>query len=93
MRRRRQAGPDLVPAVRHRPGLAHRPVPAVLAGVALLVTSACSEGDTPDVGVAVVERADVVEVVEAPATVAARASATLTAPADATVVEVAVTPG
>jgi HlyD family secretion protein len=69
-----------------------------LRGVALLLgaglsLSACSGGETPDVGLAAVERADVTEVVEAPATVAARASATLTAPADATVVEVAVSPG
>lgn len=69
-----------------------------LRGVALLLGAglslpACSGDETPDVGLAAVERADVTEVVEAPATVAARASATLTAPADATVVEMAVTPG
>lgn len=47
----------------------------------------------PDIRTARVERADVVELVNAPASVAARAQATVTAPADGTVADVLVDDG
>jgi multidrug efflux pump subunit AcrA (membrane-fusion protein) len=56
------------------------------AGVVLL--AACGGPSGPEVAVETVGRADVVEIVNAPATVAARAQATVTAPADGTVAEV-----
>jgi HlyD family secretion protein len=60
--------------------------------VALTVTGCTSSGD-PAVQVASVGRATVVEVVEAPATVAARATATVSSPADGTVAELRVREG
>lgn len=64
----------------------------VAAGLALVLVG-CSRGGGPDVAVATVGRADVVEVVDAPATVEARAQATATAPADGTVATLLVADG
>ena len=58
-------------------------VPALT--VALLLTSCSGSTKTPSISLATVGRATVTEVVEAPATVTARASTTLAAPADGTV--------
>ena len=60
---------------------------------AVFVLAGCSGGGGSDVRLATVGRATVVEVVEAPATVAARATATLSAPADGTVAELRVHDG
>jgi len=68
----------------------------VLAGAAILLvvlTAASCGSDDDGVSVAGVMRADVVEVVDAPASVVARAAATLTAPADGTLARLAVTAG
>jgi HlyD family secretion protein len=61
----------------------------VLAG---LTAASCTDS-TADIGVGAAGRADVVELVDAPATVTAKAVATLTAPADGTVASIAVKPG
>jgi len=58
-----------------------------------LLVSGCSGDDDPRVETAEVGRATVAEVVEAPGSVGARATAALTAPADATVAEVLVEDG
>jgi HlyD family secretion protein len=63
---------------------------AIVAAVAL---AGCTGGGGADVVVAPVGRATVVEVVEAPATVAARATATLSSPADGSVAELRVHEG
>ena len=63
----------------------HRGRVATVLAVAALSVAGCTGGSGPDVEVADVGRATVVEVVEAPATVSARAAATVTAPADGTV--------
>jgi multidrug efflux pump subunit AcrA (membrane-fusion protein) len=55
--------------------------------------SACTGGGDPAVVVAPVARGTVVEVVEAPATVSARATATLSSPADGTVADLRVHEG
>jgi HlyD family secretion protein len=68
----------------------------LLAGAALTLValSAASCGDNDkNISTAEVGRADVVEVVDAPASVIARAAATLTAPADGTLARLAATPG
>lgn len=65
---------------------------ALLAVVSLLVAS-CSGDEEPQIEVAPARIGSVAEVVEAPATVAARASATLTAAADGTVAELLVADG
>ena len=67
-----------------------RALPAL--GVVLLLV-ACSSDATPGVTVAAVGRATVVEVVQAPATVAARASAVVSSPADGTVAGLRVAEG
>ena len=67
------------------------PVLALAVPVALLVAACSSSG--PDVTVATVGLGTVSEVVEAPGTVTARATATLNAPADARVVQIAVRDG
>jgi HlyD family secretion protein len=70
--------------------------PLLLAGalIALVGLSAASCGnDGKDISTAEVGRADVVEVVDAPASIIARAAATLTAPADGTLTRLAVKPG
>lgn len=81
--------PPRLPAVT-RPRL----LTALLAVVALTGTTAASCGDDGSaVSVAQVGRAEVAEVIDAPATVAARAAATLTAPADGTLASLRVRPG
>jgi HlyD family secretion protein len=79
-------------AARHQP---NRPVvAAVLAiGTALLLGAASCTDDSAKVGLGTVGRADVTEVVDAPAGVTARAVAVLTAPADGTVQAILVSPG
>jgi multidrug efflux pump subunit AcrA (membrane-fusion protein) len=57
------------------------------------LTGASCTGDHDDIGVGTAGRGDVVEVVDAPATVTARAAATLTAAADGTLASLAVRPG
>ncbi|SCL66782.1 RND family efflux transporter, MFP subunit [Micromonospora eburnea] len=67
---------------------------ALLAVVALTGTTAASCGDDQSgVTVAQVGRSEVAEVIDAPATVTARAAATLTAPADGTLASLRVQPG
>ncbi|MFR9776491.1 efflux RND transporter periplasmic adaptor subunit [Micromonospora sp. MS34] len=67
---------------------------ALLAVVALTGTTAASCGDDKSgVTVAQVGRSEVTEVIDAPATVTARAAATLTAPADGTLASLRVQPG
>ena len=61
--------------------------------VALAVLAGCSGGEEPAIQVAPVTRGDVTEVVEAPGTVTARATALLTAPADGRVERLAVDDG
>ena len=61
--------------------------------LAVAVLSGCSGDGDPRVEVAEVERTTVAETVDAPGTVAARATATVNAPADATVESVAVEDG
>ncbi|WP_146167743.1 biotin/lipoyl-binding protein, partial [Micromonospora sp. MH33] len=78
-----------LPAAR-RPRL----VTALLAVVALTGATAASCGDDPSaVTVAQVGRSAVTEVIDAPATVTARAAATLPAPADGTLASLRVQPG
>lgn len=67
------------------------PVLAGLTTVALL--AGCSGGGGHDIVVGQVGRADVKEIVEAPATVVAKASAIVTAPANGTIAEVRVKEG
>jgi HlyD family secretion protein len=66
----------------------------VLTLIALLALTAASCTDnTAAIGLGTVGRADVVELVDAPAAVTARAVATLSAPADGTLVSLHVAPG
>jgi multidrug efflux pump subunit AcrA (membrane-fusion protein) len=58
-----------------------------------LVLAGCTGGGDPAIEVATVSRATVVEVVEAPATVTARATATVSSPADGTVARLRVREG
>lgn len=79
-----------------RPPVATRPrlLTALLAVVVLTGTTAAScGGDDSTVALAPAGRAAVAEVIDAPATVTARAAATLTAPADGTVSSLRVQPG
>ncbi|MDH6463889.1 HlyD family secretion protein [Micromonospora sp. A200] len=79
-----------------RPPVATRPrlLTALLAVVVLTGTTAASCGDDDStVALAPAGRAAVAEVIDAPATVTARAAATLTAPADGTVSSLRVQPG
>ncbi|WP_446211535.1 efflux RND transporter periplasmic adaptor subunit [Micromonospora sp. IBSANI012] len=79
-----------------RPPVATRPrlLTALLAVVVLTGTTAASCGDDEStVALAPASRAAVAEVIDAPATVTARAAATLTAPADGTVSSLRVQPG
>lgn len=65
-----------------------------LAAISMIALTAASCGDeTSDIGVGTVGRADVAELVDAPATVTAKAVATLSSPADGTLVSLAVLPG
>ncbi|GAA0709522.1 HlyD family efflux transporter periplasmic adaptor subunit [Dactylosporangium roseum] len=57
------------------------------------LTAASCDGENNDIGLGNAGRADVIEVVDAPATVTARAAATLTAAADGTLVSLSVKPG
>ena len=61
--------------------------------LALSLTAASCDSDPSTVTVGTAARADVVEVVDAPAAVTARAAATLTAAADGTLAELRVRPG
>jgi HlyD family secretion protein len=75
-------------------GVRRVPVALSLASVVLLALTAVSCGDDNDgIVVAEVDRADVVETVDAPATVVSTAVATLTAAADGTLAELTVAPG
>ncbi|RZU71840.1 RND family efflux transporter MFP subunit [Micromonospora kangleipakensis] len=79
-----------------RPPIGTRPrlLTALLAVVALTGTTAASCGDEKSpVALAQVGRSAVTEVIDAPATVTARAAATLTAPADGTLASLRVQPG
>ncbi|SCG56731.1 efflux RND transporter periplasmic adaptor subunit [Micromonospora coxensis] len=79
-----------------RPLTATRPrlLTALLAVVALTGSTAASCGDEKsDVTLAPASRAAVAEVIDAPATVTARAAATVTAPADGTLASLRVQPG
>ncbi|MCP2326455.1 multidrug efflux pump subunit AcrA (membrane-fusion protein) [Hamadaea flava] len=70
--------------------------PMVLAGaVTVLVALSAASCGNDDEGIATAEvgRADVVEIVDAPASVVARAAATLTSPAEGTLARLAVTAG
>jgi len=68
-----------------------RPVALLLAFAALL--AGCTGGDSGDIELGTVSRSTVVEVVEAPATVVARAGATVAAPANGSVEELRVADG
>ncbi|GAA2618927.1 hypothetical protein GCM10010399_57480 [Dactylosporangium fulvum] len=57
------------------------------------LTAASCDGENNDIGLGNAGRADVIEVVDAPATITARAAATLTAAADGTLVSLSVKPG
>ncbi|MEH0842703.1 HlyD family efflux transporter periplasmic adaptor subunit [Micromonospora sp. CPCC 205711] len=79
-----------------RPPVAPRPrlLTALLAVVVLTGTTAASCGDEKStVALAPAGRSAVAEVIDAPATVTARAAATLTAPADGTLASLRVQPG
>lgn len=70
------------------------PVALGVASVVLLSLTAVSCGERPEqVVVGEVTRADIVEVVDAPAVVVAKAAVTLTAPAEGTLAELRVAPG
>ncbi|GAA2705674.1 hypothetical protein GCM10010429_14750 [Micromonospora olivasterospora] len=67
---------------------------ALIAVTVLTATTAASCGDEePPVAAATAQRSTVAEVIDAPATVTARAAATLTAPADGTLASLRVQPG
>ncbi|MEU7873179.1 HlyD family efflux transporter periplasmic adaptor subunit [Dactylosporangium sp. NPDC049140] len=72
-------------------------VPPRTTAVALLIlvslTGASCTGNDTGIGLGSAGRSDVVEVVDAPATVTARAAATLTAAADGTLISLSVKPG
>jgi HlyD family secretion protein len=68
-------------------------VAAATAAAAVVAAAGCTRGREPDVAVATVGTADVVEIVSAPATVTARAHATLVAPAEGRVADLYVRPG
>jgi multidrug efflux pump subunit AcrA (membrane-fusion protein) len=58
----------------------------------MLAAASCSDDDA-GIGLGAADRGDVVEIVDAPATVTARSAATLTAPADGTLASLNVQPG
>ncbi|MEO3774706.1 efflux RND transporter periplasmic adaptor subunit [Micromonospora sp. B9E7] len=79
-----------------RPASTTRPrLLVALTAVAVLTatTAASCGGDDPDLALASAARNPVSEVIDAPATVTARAAATLTAPADGTLASLRVQPG
>ncbi|MCF0092489.1 efflux RND transporter periplasmic adaptor subunit [Micromonospora sp. MH99] len=79
---------------RLRPATRPRLLIALTAVAVLTATTAASCGDKdPDFALASAARNPVSEVIDAPATVTARAAATLTAPADGTVASLRVQPG
>ncbi len=86
----RQAGPTYDGAVG---SAGHRGRVATVLAVAALSVAGCTGSSGSDVEVADVGRATVVEVVEAPAIVSARATATVTSPADGTVAALRVREG
>jgi multidrug efflux pump subunit AcrA (membrane-fusion protein) len=67
-------------------------VAALVVGAVLASAAACTSSDS-GVSTGLVNRSTVTEVVDAPASVTARAAATLTAPADGTISALAVGPG
>jgi multidrug efflux pump subunit AcrA (membrane-fusion protein) len=69
-----------------------RGIPPLLIGLTLLISS-CSQDETPKVQIGEARHAPVSEVVEAPATVGARATATLRSPAAGTVAKLYVHDG
>lgn len=72
----------------------YRPLAALAAGVAAFaLTAASCGGGSSGVAVGTAGRSDVVEVVDAPASVTAKAAATLTAPADGTLASLRVRAG
>ena len=73
------------------PSRTFAPFIAIITLVAL--TAASCDEDQSEIGIGAAGRGDVVEIVDAPATVTARAAATLSAPADGTLVAMAVKPG
>ncbi len=70
-----------------------RLAPVVLIACALTLSAASCTGPAEGVAAATVHRATVVEVVDVPASVTAKAVATMTAPADGTLARLAVEPG
>ena len=77
--------------MRRAPSRTFAPFIAIITLVAL--TAASCDEDQSEIGIGAAGRGDVVEIVDAPATVTARAAATLSAPADGTLVAMAVKPG
>ncbi|MBO3745762.1 HlyD family efflux transporter periplasmic adaptor subunit [Streptosporangiaceae bacterium NEAU-GS5] len=75
------------------PTTIRRGIPPLLIALLIAGTAACSADDQPKVQLGQVRRAPVSEIVEAPATVGARASATLTSPASGTVAKLYVEDG
>jgi multidrug efflux pump subunit AcrA (membrane-fusion protein) len=87
-------GTQLDNEVQGRRRVPRRPLVGFLAAlVAVLLTVAACSDEAPAVTLGAAGRADVVEVVDAPATVTARAAPTLTAPADGTLASLAVSTG
>jgi HlyD family secretion protein len=68
-------------------------VAAAAAAAAVVAAAGCTRDRGPDIAVATVGTADVVEIVSAPATVTARAHSTMVAPAEGTVADLFVRPG
>jgi multidrug efflux pump subunit AcrA (membrane-fusion protein) len=82
-------------ALRPGPFAARRGIGAAflaLVAAVSLTAAACSD-NTGDIGVGTASQADVTEVVDAPASVTAKAVASLSAPADGTIASLSVTPG
>jgi multidrug efflux pump subunit AcrA (membrane-fusion protein) len=80
--------------VRRDPSTLHRAVGAALSAIALVcLTAAGCSGKSDDIALGTASRADVTEVVDAQASVTAKAVATLSAPADGTLASLLVAPG
>ncbi|MEN3612106.1 efflux RND transporter periplasmic adaptor subunit [Plantactinospora sp. ZYX-F-223] len=87
----RRASPPRLPAA---PRPRHSVISAALLALTILFGLSAASCESDDqVRLASVERADVAELVDAPASVTARAAATLSAPADGTLAELRVRPG
>jgi HlyD family secretion protein len=84
---------NTIDRVRRAP-VRRRAIGVLVTTIALVSMSltACSD-DSSGIGLGAASRADVTEVVDAPASVTAKAVATLSAPADGTVASLSVTPG